>query len=74
VVRRDVASGYEIAEHDESTKPGWHALDSELVLIGLQVCFKRYPKVFAQWASGQGDMTTADIVVQCGLFGEAVYG
>lgn len=78
VRRYDPESGtVAIAEDDQKTaaKPGWHKIGPADILRGLQICATKYPHVFAHWHHDQiGDASSADVIVQCAIFGEAVYG
>ena len=52
----------------------FHKLDLEKVKKGLK-CFAKYqPKHFADFISENEDGTTADVFLQCCLFGEVLYG
>lgn len=52
----------------------FHKLDLEKVKKGLE-CFAKYqPKHFADFLSENEDGTTADVFLQCCLFGEVLYG
>jgi hypothetical protein len=48
-------------------------LTREMLVNGLRVCATKYPKRFAEWQTGVWDAITADVILQCGLFGEIVY-
>jgi hypothetical protein len=44
------------------------------VRAGLQVLATKYPHHFADIVVDNSDCTTGDVLVQCALFGEIVYG
>jgi hypothetical protein len=46
----------------------------EKLLNGFAVMAEKYPKAFALFLRGNEDANTADLWVQCALFGEEVYG
>lgn len=59
----------------EQCEAVWHTVDTTVIARGLEVCAAKYPRVFASWLRDRiGDAGTADVILQCGLFGEAVYG
>jgi len=41
---------------------------------GLKVMSEKYPRHFADFLQEQEDATTADVFVQCAVFGEIVFG
>jgi hypothetical protein len=41
---------------------------------GLQVMADKYPKHFADFMSEEDDCVTADVFLQCCLFGDIIYG
>lgn len=51
-----------------------HILDKEACIRGLKVMAEKYPQHFADWQDENDDATTADVYLQCCLFGELVYG
>jgi hypothetical protein len=59
---------------DADQKPDWH-LDGEAIQRGLD-CFPRYAKGrhYADAISQNDDATTADVFVQCCIFGGVPYG
>lgn len=60
----------------EDDKPEvWHDVNLKKIAVGLEVCQQKYPHVFVQWLRDRnGDATTADVIMQCAIFGEAIYG
>jgi hypothetical protein len=53
---------------------GHHELTGAKVRAGLQVLATKYPHHFADIVGDKSDCTTGDVLVQCALFGEIVYG
>jgi hypothetical protein len=53
---------------------GRHELTGAKVRVGLQVLATKYPHHFADLVGNNSDCTTGDVLVQCALFGEIVYG
>lgn len=49
-------------------------LHSGSIMEGLRVMAREHPRHFADMLSGEGDATTGDVLLQCCLFGEVVYG
>ncbi len=50
-----------------------YTLDKEACIRGLKVMAEKYPEHFADWRNEDDDATTADVYLQCCLFGEIVY-
>jgi len=44
------------------------------IMKGLAVLAKKYPHHFCDILKEDGDATTGDVLVQCALFGDIVYG
>lgn len=67
-----------ITDFEDSTRgtrrPKKHRLTPAKLRRGLQVMAEKYPKHFADVVTGNGDSTTGDVLLQCALFGELVYG
>lgn len=57
---------------DEENKE--HQFNLQKIKRGLTVMAKKEPKHFADIISGDTDQTTADVLLQCSLFGEVIYG
>ena len=51
-----------------------HTLDRARLETGLQIMADKYPKHFSDLVQENDDATTADVYLQCCLFGEIVYG
>lgn len=51
-----------------------HRLTLLGVVEGIKRCAHDYPKHFKDFMNGNADATTADVIVQCTVFGEVVYG
>lgn len=59
----------------EADDPGkTYRLDVEAIQKGLDTLQKKYPKVFALLVAEDLDGPTADVFLQCCVFGDAVYG
>lgn len=56
---------------DKSPK---HRLDMEAMARGVQVMADKYPHHFRNMVEEEDDATTGDVLIQCALFGELVYG
>jgi hypothetical protein len=67
-----MAGGSLSLESDDGEISG--TLTRETCLKGLQVMAAKYPRCFADFMQEQDDAGTADVYIQCCLFGEAVYG
>lgn len=44
------------------------------VVVGLQVMAEKFPKHFADMVAETGDANTGDVLLQCCLFGDVIYG
>lgn len=51
-----------------------YRLDLESITKGLQVMADKCPRHFADMVSEDFDATTGDVLLQCCLFGEVIYG
>jgi hypothetical protein len=51
-----------------------YELSLDKLKAGLQVLAEKYPHHFGDVIREMGDATTGDVLVQCALFGEIVYG
>lgn len=75
----------DVGEH----QPGWrnyftakfttvegktYELSLDKLKAGLQIVADKYPHHFKDIIEQDGDATAADVLVQCALFGEIVYG
>lgn len=54
--------------------PKRYTLDMAAIERGLAVMAEKYPKHFADFVAENDDAETADVFLQCCLFGEIVYG
>ena len=57
---------------DESVTPKW--LDLPALIKGLRVMARKYPRHFTDFINENDDAITADVYLQCCLFGEVIYG
>lgn len=64
---------WELSADEHHTEERW-LLNREKLLKGVEVMQKKYPRHFADWLSQNDDATTADVYLQCCLFGEAIFG
>ena len=55
-------------------KPEMFELRLDVIARGLNVLANRYPRHFADLVNENGDLTTADVLLQCCVFGELIYG
>lgn len=51
-----------------------YTVDRECILKGMDVFAEKYPRHFANVMKENDDAETADVFLQCCLFGELVYG
>jgi hypothetical protein len=49
-------------------------LDYKKCLKGLSIMAKKYPSHFADWQTENDDAITADVWLQCALYGDVIYG
>lgn len=67
--------GLRFVEREDFGEPKTeHVLDLDAVRRGLHAMSVRAPKRFGELLSGEDDAHTADVFVQCCLFGEVKYG
>ena len=59
---------------DVDQDDGWYKLDWENMESGLQVMAEKYNWHYANLINDNADAETADVFLQCSLFGEIVYG
>jgi len=65
----------EVAEYDEDEdKVTRHLFGLEQLRSGLSVMAEKYPHHFGDMLSENGDAITGDVLLQCCLFGDVVYG
>lgn len=65
--------GRVIIKDIEGEDPKEYVLDKEACLRGLKVMAEKYPRHYADWMVENDDVITADVYLQCCLFGEIVY-
>ena len=58
--------------HDPDRTP--RALDLAAILDGARVLSEKYPDHFAAIINGADDAYTGDALLQCAIFGEALFG
>lgn len=51
-----------------------HELNKDKLFYGLGIMAAKYPKHYANIISENDDATTADVLIQCALLGEIIYG
>ena len=51
-----------------------HKIDYNQIIRGLEVMSQDYIRHFGDLFTDNGDATTADVFMQCAVFGELVYG
>jgi hypothetical protein len=56
------------------SSPRIFELRLDVIAHGIEVLASRYPRHFADLINENGDLITADVLVQCCLFGDVVYG
>ena len=66
----------EVVEHEPSKegRDGRHRFGKAQVAKGLRIMAEKYPQQFGYLIGEEGDADTADIFLQCVVFGEVVYG
>tara|TARA_R100001086_G_C11623512_1_gene199520 strand:- start:74 stop:433 length:360 start_codon:yes stop_codon:yes gene_type:complete len=65
---------WEIKIYDKYEKNSPYTLTKKKLQSGLAIMAECYPRHFANLDTGNFDSTTADVFIQCCLFGELVYG
>ena len=75
-LRLPLAEGGAVILADVDTKPdfGPVRLDRKSLRRGLRVLEHKHPEHFASLLEGNADAKTADALVQCVAFGEAIFG
>jgi len=58
----------------EEKKSKEYRLDLPSIRRGIAIMAKKYPKHFADLMVEDGDATTSDVLLQCCVFGDAIYG
>ena len=71
-----MAGGSFILIHDAESDdmPGRTLINREVCEIGLQEMAEKYPRHFANLIAGDDDAETADVFLQCCVFGEIIFG
>jgi hypothetical protein len=59
---------------DDPDDPDEWILDKEAVLRGAEVMKRKYPTHWDNFITENDDAITADVYVQCCIFGEVIYG
>jgi hypothetical protein len=70
----EIELGYDDPSEYEGFGNGRKTITEADVRSGLDVMRRDHPKQFAKVMSGDGDADTADVFLQCCLFGKVVYG
>lgn len=68
----DVEIEYSADDSDEDTSKVM--LTRDKAIAGLQIMAQKYPSHFGDFMSENDDASTADVFVQCAVFGEIIYG
>ena len=66
-----------VCEDDQETAAaaGWHCIGPDSIAHGMSIAGAKYPHQLARWLRDRiGDAETADVFLQCAVFGELVYG
>lgn len=66
-----------VCEDDQETAAaaGWHLIGPDRIAHGMSIAGNKYPHQLAKWLRDRtGDAETADVFLQCAIFGELVYG
>ena len=67
-------SDYVAAQEERNPKPKTERLNIDAIVKGLKVMAEDHARHFGDMISEQGDAETADVFLQCCLFGEVIYG
>lgn len=51
-----------------------HVLSRQAILAGVDTMIRKAPRHFGDWLADRDDAVTADVFLQCCLFGEVIYG
>ena len=62
---------YDLETNEKTEKS---ILDKKSLFQGAKIMAQRYPRHFKDWINENDDSITADVFLQCCLFGEIVYG
>lgn len=63
-----------IREELKDPKHPARSLSRTNICLGLVICAEKYPSVFAHVMDGNYDGPDGDVLLQCIVFGEVVYG
>ncbi len=63
-----------IALHDAEEDGKYHELNLKKIKKGLAIMAKKEPAHFGDLIADNADQITADVFLQCCLFGEVIYG
>lgn len=65
---------YDDPDQEEGAGKGRKTIGQKEVAAGLQIFADKYPAAFAEMIAEEGDASTADLFLQCIVFGDAIYG
>ena len=71
---KEILNGKPLKLEDFEDETARYELSLAKIKKGLTLMAKKYPKHFADIISGDTDAETSDILLQCSLFGEVIYG
>jgi hypothetical protein len=63
-----------IAVWDSEDEDKRHVVTREMVTKGVQTMAEKYPDHFKDLVTMEGDANTGDVLLQCIVFGELIYG
>ncbi len=69
-----IENKYELKLEDFEDEKARYTLTLGKIKKGLTIMAKKYPKHFASILEENTDADTADVLLQCALFGELIYG
>ena len=52
----------------------WHECTTQCLWVGVEIMSQKYYRHFVDMIAETDDATTADVYLQCALFGDVVYG
>jgi hypothetical protein len=70
----EIQLGYDEPDGYEGEGRGRMLITETSVRNGLNVMARDYPERFAAIVDGSADADTADVFIQCAMFGKAIYG
>lgn len=65
---------YDVPELPEGNGKGKKTINLTAVQLGLGVMAQKHPRHFAEMLNEDGDASTADVLLQCIVFGDTIYG